>query len=186
MAVGSTTMLIGGAVMAAASAGMQAASAAAQADAQDAAAASSFKSAQANARSIRDSYVNAIATVDSQVRQMNIQTTEQQNQLKWQTDSAMASLRVASGSAGIRGNTADAVVNIPAFAYGHDSALMEQNRVFNIEQADLNKKDMYAKAKSGMNVAQSSVQPKANWGATGLQIAGSALSGLGRVAQIMS
>lgn len=179
MAVSSIGMGISLAITAATTA-MQAMQASAAGEAADAEAEASYKSAKANAKSIRESYVNAIGTIDEQNKQMNRQAVEKQNILKRQTDDAMASLRVAAGGAGIRGNTPNQIINLPQFAQAHDSALIEQNRVYALAQSDLNKRDLRAKAQSGLNVAQSTVRPGNNWGATGLQIGGSILSGLGQ------
>lgn len=152
-----------------------------QGQGQDAAARSSYKSAQAQGKSAVEGYMLAMHTIDEQQRQLNIQTVDEMNIIRRQTDNLMAQLAVAAGAGGVRGISVNAVVHEPDFAAGHDIATLEQNRLFKMRQSQLEKMQLKSQAQSGINVAQSQVQPGNNWAGTALSITGSALGTAGQV-----
>lgn len=138
------------------------------ASAQDDAAAANRKAALASQQAQMDS-------LELQRRQTDEQATDKKSEVAAQEQFRMAQLRVAAGESGVSGVSVNRAEGEIAQDEVRDIAAIESNRRYAAKQTNAQSAGIAAQTMSQINSV-----PRANWGATALQIAGSGVGAYGK------
>ena len=126
---------------------------------------------QMNKQAAKDNYAAQMAALAAQKQQIDRAATDEQSVIARAEQARMAQLRVAAGESGVSGLSVDRAEGEIWQDQAFDITAVESNRAFAAQQNSVSAMAAAAQRSGSINAVS-----RANWGATALQIAGTALS----------